>query len=191
MEIYARLTVSTVEHGCLARGLHVLKIKTRQKWMPNLSVRKGSVSSWLGCGQVDHLTSKCFEAREADDVLNFCCNKQVGVVWVCESCHCWTPCGWRHRTRIPPGNQDLSRHVVPRGAGHGGLQPQGGLMGCCPYPLSGKSLRGPMWGGKRSQLVFSGARSGWQTLSHHPYILLFFFFFLHGQFCSMKFAELK
>lgn len=59
--------------------------------------------------------SKCFEAREADDILNICCKKQAVFSLVCKNHHYWIPCSYRHCTSIAPRNQEPRRACSAHG----------------------------------------------------------------------------
>lgn len=53
--------------------------------------------------------SKCFGAREAEDILNMCPKNQGVFSLLCRNHHYWIPCSCRHGTRMAPRKQEPSR----------------------------------------------------------------------------------
>lgn len=144
------------------------------KWMLTLGIRKSSVSPWLGCGWVAFKV-KVFWSKGGRQCTEYQSCKTSGCCWLCESPPCWTSCGCRRCARISLGNQDLSR---VRGAQRCRAQETTAVGRACGVP--------PL--SAQQQITLGAEETLWQTLSHHPQVFLvgLGFFFLHGQFHSMK-----
>lgn len=152
--------------------------------MPKLSATKGWASSRLGCGWCNHWMSKHFVAREADTILNICCKKTGGCLWVSKAIHVELLVA----AGIMPGS-NLLRWSAPWSV-PGSAIPMGLLWATNQV----QSLLGPSWGGTSLQLIFSGVLEHLANSVMSPTCLISLFFLLflfHGQFHSMKFAELK
>lgn len=142
--------------------------------------------------------STCFEARETDDVLNICCKKQVGAVGFAKV----ITAELLVATDIAPGSHQETRiqagHMVPQGSGHGGTSATGRACGVLPNSAQWQIGLGADLGRERLTAHFFRCAMCLANSVTSPICFpIFFFLFvlscfvLHGQFCSMKFAELK
>lgn len=122
--------------------------------------------------------SKCFEAREADDILNICPKDQGVFSLVSKIRHYWISRSSRHCTRIPPRNQEPSRVCSAHGCRVWRRTAAGRAPGVLPISVQQQICRG-----KCSQLICSHV---WSKLCHithmFSYFSGFYFFLFKGSF---------
>lgn len=169
---HSRAALFSASHGCPQKPSHTYlhlflhNISTDFEGgilMPIGKKKKQQGKAW-GKRREPMSMSKCFEAREADDILNICPKNQSVFSLVCKNHHYWTPCSYSHGTRTSPGvRQGVQCPWMQAWRRTGNRNP-----GVLPI-----SVQQHIWRRKCSQLIFSRVWNIWQTLSHHPYIFPF------------------
>lgn len=115
--------------------------------------------------------SKCFGAREAEDILNMCPKTKVCSVWFAEIIIPGFPAATDMAPEWLQGSWGQAGCAVPMDAGHGGEQEQ--LQGCCPSLSSSKLEREML----TTRFLTCGANSVTSHV-HFPTSLFINFFFL-------------
>lgn len=120
--------------------------------------------------------SKCFGAREAEDILNMCPKTKVCSVWFAEIIIPGFPAATDMAPEWLQGSWGQAGCAVPMDAGHGGEQEQ--LQGCCPSLSSSKLEREML----TTRFLTCGANSVTSHVHFPTSLFINFFFNFMGSF---------